>query len=96
MFPEKTKLEAGEHSNKYLPLANLGLLDEAIKEYRKAIQINPGYATAHYYIANALKAEGLIDAAIRAFENFKRYAPPPDAGNVEKIKGDIRKLKMQR
>ena len=45
--PQKEELEAWEHSNKGVSLASLGLIDEAIAEYREALRINPGYAEAH-------------------------------------------------
>ena len=95
-IPIKIELEAGEHSNKGLSLANLGLLDEAIKEYKEAIRINPGDAEAHYNLGNALYNKGLLDEAIKAFENFIKYAPPQYAGYVENVKEIIRQVKGER
>lgn len=37
----KIELEAWEISNKGLSLANLGLIDDAIKEFREALRIKP-------------------------------------------------------
>ncbi|KJU82357.1 Serine/threonine protein kinase [Candidatus Magnetobacterium bavaricum] len=62
--PQSKELEAGEFSNKGLSLANLGLIDEAIGEYLKAIKINPEYVIAHSNLGYALEAKGLIDEAI--------------------------------
>ena len=71
-------------------------MDEAIREYRDAIRINPDYAGAHNNLGIALKKKGLVDEAIREYENFIRCAPPQYAGHLEMVKDVIRQLKGQR
>ncbi len=95
-LPDVEELTAGEYSNKGTSLANLGLIDEAIKEHREAIRIKPDDAIAHYNLGIALAKKGLIDEEIKAFEGFIRYAPPQYAGHVETIKEVIKQLKRQR
>ena len=74
--PEKSKLEAWELFNKGLSLANLGLFDEAIKEYREAIRIKPDFAGAHNNLGIALiSSKGLLDEAIKEFKEAIRINP---------------------
>lgn len=58
--------------------------------------IKPDYAEAHCNLGSSLSAKGQLDEAIKAFEKFIRYAPPQDAGHVEKVKGVLRLLKEQK
>ena len=39
-------------------------VDEAVIHYRKALDIKPGYAEAHFNLGNALKALGRFDEAV--------------------------------
>lgn len=43
-----------EHIGKGVFLAEKGMLDEAIKEFKEALKINPNYAPARYNLENAL------------------------------------------
>jgi len=49
--------------------ANKGRFDEAIENYRQAIQINPNYAEALDNLGHALTAQGRFDEAI---ENYRQ------------------------
>ena len=58
-----------------MPTINLGTalqaknqLDEAIAEYRKAIELDPKYAPAHYNLGNALRAKNQLDEAIAEYK----------------------------
>ncbi|WXG41901.1 MAG: tetratricopeptide repeat protein [Candidatus Freyarchaeum deiterrae] len=73
--PKKTKLEAWEYNNQGLSFYNLGLLDEAIREYKEAIGINPDYADAHNNLGNALKDKGLLDEAISEYTEALKINP---------------------
>jgi Flp pilus assembly protein TadD len=44
--------------------AQKGLMDSAIAEYKKAVQLRPDYARAHYSLGAALLKKGEIDQAI--------------------------------
>ena len=53
-------------------------MDEAIACYKKAIELDPKFAVAHYNLGNALAAKGQLDAAIacckKAIELDPRFA----------------------
>ena len=71
-IPEGPILEAEEHFNKGVSFRNLGLLDDAIKEYREAVQIKPDYAGAHYNLGIVLKDKGLFNDAIQEYREALR------------------------
>jgi tetratricopeptide (TPR) repeat protein len=71
----KTKLEAWEHNNQGLSFYNLGLLNEAIREYKEAIGINPDYADAHSNLGKVLKDKDLLDDAILEYTEALRIDP---------------------
>jgi serine/threonine protein kinase len=73
--PDKTKLEAWELVNKGVSLANLGLIDEAIKAYREALRIKPDDAEAHNNLGIALYDKGLLDDAIAVYQEAIRLNP---------------------
>lgn len=41
-----------------------GQIDESIANYRKAIDVNPGYALAYTNLGKALREKGKIDEAV--------------------------------
>jgi TolB-like protein/DNA-binding winged helix-turn-helix (wHTH) protein/Flp pilus assembly protein TadD len=47
----------------------------AEKEYRRAIELNPNYATAHQWYAEFLTWRGRFDEALRESENARRLDP---------------------
>ena len=55
------------HNNLGAAFATKGRFDEAIENFRKAIQINPNFSEAQYNLGNALAAKGRFDEAI---ENY--------------------------
>jgi protein O-mannosyl-transferase len=68
--------------NNYAVPANLGIvysrrgqLDEAIREYREALRLNPFYALAHYNLGNALFQKGQVDEAIQHYQESIRLLP---------------------
>jgi tetratricopeptide (TPR) repeat protein len=65
---------------------NLGILylsegrkDEAIKQLRQAVEINPKFWRGHFELASALDKAGLLDEAAREYE----VAAPEYKGNGE-------------
>jgi tetratricopeptide (TPR) repeat protein len=56
-------------------LALKGLMDAAISEYKRAVQLRPDYANAHYTLGNALLGEGEIDEAIAQCREALSLAP---------------------
>jgi tetratricopeptide (TPR) repeat protein len=68
--------------NNYAVPANLatvysqrGQLDEAIREYREALRLNPYYALGHYNLGNALLQKGQVDEAIQHYQESIRLQP---------------------
>ncbi len=49
--------------------------DETVKEYTRALELNPNFATAHGYLGWALAFDGQSDEAIRYFEMALRMSP---------------------
>ncbi len=47
----------------------------AEKEYRRAIELNPNYATAHHWYAEFLTWQGRFDEALRESESARRLDP---------------------
>ena len=45
------------------------------REYRKALELNPNYATAHHWYAMALATQGLFDEAIREIKRAQQLDP---------------------
>jgi tetratricopeptide (TPR) repeat protein len=49
--------------------------DESIKEYKRALELNPNFATAYGYLGWALAFDGQSDEAARYFELALRMSP---------------------
>jgi len=72
-MPEVTKdISESRLINKGMSLANLGLIDEGIKNYRESIRRNPNNAEAHYNLANALAKKGLNRSAVGSYRDALR------------------------
>jgi tetratricopeptide (TPR) repeat protein len=56
-------------------LAKRGNKSQAIAEYRKALQINPGYKVAHYNLGIALSDSGKTDEAVAEYRVALRLDP---------------------
>lgn len=70
--PHLEQQSEAELINKGMSLANLGLVEEGIKNYREGIKLNPGNADAHYNLGNALVQKGNIAEAIREYREAVR------------------------
>jgi len=53
----------------------LGQNDEAIKTFRRAVELNPDYAAAHYNLADALQLTGQFMDARHHWKEFLRLEP---------------------
>jgi Flp pilus assembly protein TadD len=92
--PRKTppELTAEEHFYKGVEYHGKGMLDEAILECKKAIDINPNYAMAHYNLGAAYVDKGMLDEAIlewkKAIDIDPNYAEAhSNLGNAYRMKG---------
>lgn len=48
--------------------ANSGLLDQAVAEYRKLMEVNPDYSAAYYHCGQALERMGQIEDARAVYQ----------------------------
>ena len=69
----------GKLANEHLRVGNiyaqLGLLDDAIEEYRKALRFSPTFADILTQLGIALRDKGLHDDAIKEFNRAKEINP---------------------
>ncbi len=56
------------HYNLGLAYARKDMLDQAIAEYKRAIEIKPDYAYAHYNLGFVYNRKGLVDQAIEEYK----------------------------
>jgi tetratricopeptide (TPR) repeat protein len=87
--------EAGSvYNNLGNALSSKGQLDDAIREFRTAIDLNPQFAAPHYNLGNAWRDKKKLDDAIREFRTAidlnPRFALPHfNLGNIWKDKGKL-------
>ena len=84
------------HYNLGLAYARNDMLDEAIAEYKKAIEIKPDSAFAHYNLGFVYNKKGLVDKAIRKYKDAIEINPGfdqayNDLGIAYRIKGELDK-----
>lgn len=69
-----------------------GFYDQAIADYEKAIELDPGEAKAYYNKADACEKSGRTKEAVEAYQGFIQYAPPQYASYIEYAKERIQAL----
>ena len=70
------------HNSLGLALADMGLLDEAMAHYRKALEIAPDDVDVHNNLGNALARESRLDKAIARYRKALAIKPDdPEAHN---------------
>ena len=79
--PVIEELKDAELINKGMSLTNLGFLEEGIRQYRESLKKNPGSASAHYNLANALAQKGLLGEAIAQYRQAVRLDPDMSAAH---------------
>jgi len=73
LFLEEQSPES--HNNLGNSFANLGRIEEAIKEYHEAIRLKPDYALAHFNLGVTLRRKGEIEEAIKEYREAIRIDP---------------------
>lgn len=56
-------------------LQELGQLERAVDNYRRALEINPGYAEAHSNLGNVLRDLGQLDEAVASYRRALELKP---------------------
>lgn len=73
---EKQKNDAADHYHKGLTYDTLGLIDKAIKEYKKALEMNPNIPEAHYNLGYDYHIKNkMLDEAIKEYNEAIRLNP---------------------
>jgi len=65
---QRIKPETALHTFKGADYGLKGMYDEAIAEFKRAIEINPNYALAHSNLGNAYDEKGMYDVAIAEYK----------------------------
>jgi protein O-mannosyl-transferase len=71
----KSPHQSRQHYNLGVVLAQNGNLDDAIKQYRSAIDIKPDYVEAYFNLGNALTKKGDVDDAIYNYRKALQIDP---------------------
>jgi protein O-GlcNAc transferase len=58
-----------------IALAQEGKLDEAIAGFRRAVEVSPGYVSAHYNLGCALRLQGKLEEAIACYRRTVQLDP---------------------
>ena len=65
-------------------LQELGQLERAVDNYRRALEINPGYAEAHSNLGNVLRDLGQLDEAVASYlDEQQRFAAMVKEGRAD-------------
>ncbi|MFX1446160.1 MAG: tetratricopeptide repeat protein [Promethearchaeota archaeon] len=92
-FPINKEFDAWEISNQGLSFYTLGLLDEAIIEFKKALRIDSDYTLAYINLGAALIDKGQFNEAIKVLKKAKKINP--NIANTHSILGNALKAKGQ-
>ena len=66
---------ANMHADLGAAYAGLGLYDEAVREYSKALELCPDFVDLRVRLGNVYRDMGMLDAAVAEFEDAKRLRP---------------------
>lgn len=67
-----SRLEASEHYKRAMALERAGRIAEALAEYRRAIDVDPGFAAAYQALGYHYQRRGLLTKAADAFQTVAR------------------------
>jgi tetratricopeptide (TPR) repeat protein len=71
----KSPQKAGGHNNLGMAYRTKNILDDAIREFQIALQLNPNLFQTHSNIASAYMAKGMSDKALRHFQTSLELMP---------------------
>ncbi len=72
MLEGSRRQQANEHYERGLALERAGLVDEAIAEYRRAVDVDPGFAEAYEALGHHYQRRGFLVKALDAFRTAAR------------------------
>jgi tetratricopeptide (TPR) repeat protein len=95
---QRNELNAQAHNNLGLLYRDKGLLDEAVREFQRALFIDSGYVTAHNNLGVALLGQGRLDEAAAEFRTVLEGEPKNvdatiNLALVEKAEGRLERAK---
>lgn len=64
--------EASEHYERAMALERVGRIDEALAEYRRAVDVDPGFAEAYEALGYHYQRRGLLMKSLDAFQTLAR------------------------
>jgi len=73
---KKAPTNARQHVNLGVAYSDAGRLDDAIREYKRGIELDPGYPEAYNNLANAYNRKGMYQEAVK--EYLKAIKMKPD------------------
>jgi tetratricopeptide (TPR) repeat protein len=73
---------AAVHDNLAVALSEAGRLQEALRHWRRALEIKPDYAGAHFNLGIALGKAGRAEEAIEQYEQVLRISPDDAASHL--------------
>lgn len=76
------QLRSGTRASIGAALERRSDLEGAVEQYRRALELNPGNATAHFYLATALQRQGRLEPALERYRRALELEPErPEAHN---------------
>ena len=79
------------HYNLAVAYEKKGMFDEAVSEYVRELEINPGYASAHKNLGILYRSKGNNEKTLYHWERYLELNP--DARDAGLIRKEIRKLR---
>ena len=89
--PKEKEFKAWEHNNKGVSYVELGFADEAIKEFRETLKLDPYSANAHNNLGFIYRKKGMLDEAIKEFKEALKIKP----NSVEPLENLIEALEIK-
>jgi tetratricopeptide (TPR) repeat protein len=88
--------EAVAHYGRGRALYLEGRYTEALGELTAALEFDPDSPELHYNVARLHELLGEIDAAIAAYEAYRRYVPPEDGQELARTDATLKRLRGAR
>lgn len=89
--------DAATHAQMGAAYTRIGMREEAVKAYRKALELDGRHAASHYGIAFLLKERGRDEEAAAHLEAFLEAAPEEDVPErqLQHARGTLERLRSE-